>query len=88
MQELSDLGKIDIEIYQMILSREKVGVDDFYRIAFSILEHGFCNLFIELIKQHQHLIDNDQYQEIVNKAYMEGEKAPCEVIFSILKNKK
>ncbi|WP_138262304.1 hypothetical protein [Enterocloster clostridioformis] len=86
MQELADLNKIDSETYQMILNREKVNSDEFYRIVFTVLEHGFCNLFIELIKQHQNLIDNDKYQEIVDKAYIiEGNETPCEVIYAILK---
>ena len=85
MQELADLNKIDSETYQMILIREKVNSDEFYRIVFTVLEHGFCNLFIELIKQHQNLIDNDKYQEIVDKAYIiEGNETPCEVIYAIL----
>lgn len=87
VQELSDLNKKDSETYQMILSREKVSTDEFYMIVFSVLEHGFGNLFIELIKQHQHLINNDQYQKIVDKAYiMEGNKTSCEVIYTILKS--
>ena len=84
-QELSDLGRIDNEIYQMILYRDRVSTDEFYKIVFTVLEHGFCDLFIELIKQHQHLIDNDQYQEIVNKAFIEGDETPFELICAILK---
>ncbi len=85
-QELSDLGKIDSETYQMILGREKVSADEFYRIVFTVIEHGFCNLFIELVKQHQHWIGNDQYQEIVNKSnIIEGNETPCEAIYAILK---
>lgn len=86
VQELADLNKIDSETYQMILKREKVSIDEFYKIVFTVLEHGFCNLFIELIKQHQHLIDNDKYQEIVDNAYIiEGNETPCEIIYAILK---
>ena len=86
VQELADLNKIDSETYQMILKREKVSIDEFYKIVFTVLEHGFCNLFIELIKQHQNLIDNDKYQEIVDNAYIiEGNETPCEIIYAILK---
>ncbi|NDO30549.1 hypothetical protein I5Q83_14465 [Enterocloster clostridioformis] len=80
-KELADLHRIDTETYQMILERDDVSVDEFCKISFTVLEYGFCDLFIELIKQHHNLIHNDQYQEMVKKAFIEGDRNFCKDIF-------
>ena len=85
LKQLMHLGRIDTVTYNMIISRDTVSVDEFCSIAFTVLEHGFYNLFIELVKQHQKVIHEDNCQELVDKAFKEDWENPCKDILDIIK---
>lgn len=86
LNELLELSRIDNEAYQMIISQDSINADEFYEITFIVLKHGFCNLFIELIKQHQNIIRDDQYQEFINKIFVEDVEKSDKDIFEILRD--
>lgn len=54
--ELSKLSVIDNKIYQMLLEKDNINVNEFYQIAFAFLDYGFFHLFIDFTIHYQELI--------------------------------
>lgn len=54
--ELSKLFEIDYRIYEMLLEKENIDVNEFYHIAFALLDYGFFHIFIDFTIHYQDLV--------------------------------
>lgn len=71
----------------MILEKENINADEFFRIAFAFLDYGFFHLFIDFTIHHQEFL-SEEINKLHKKSSLHKDSYINEIIEKIMELKK